>query len=486
MGYLNVTWTTSAPAVSRMSWGNAAFLCSGNKPDGTSNPQIVTSSNYSDLIPDTRWEYKALQSYFANMAGRPTNDTYLYWMGQGSGITGIAQGTGLEYYIKYPPYDSIDTVQVDPTGGTNWQAIASFNISTCPSGYVAETGDYGKYNGYVTFSGVMDGDVDDGGPYFDSGGATYSGTLARDIMHASGGRIRVLATRNGFGVAAQKLIPEDIQFICPAYDVTAGETGIMGDSTGSVEDLQNCLGMCAGNSMMTVWALPTSAEVNATYPDASVSQEAQNLRDYVGQDKNAILIYADVATGSNGTGLDDPAACYLGKIVDTHPHTTLTLADLNISLNSRTDDNDKAAWDAGNIACIFRKSELGFSTDQISYGFTLSGTTPENRLNNVRCKYLVQSNVLQDLWSLISSRNVRINKAGLGKVTDTINATLNRLESQGIIDAGDRQVEIPLANGTSAEWTSARQTRIIPSIIVRWSWHTSPEQLNINQFGEIL
>lgn len=486
MGYINVTWTNSAPSARRASYGNVAILCSGNAPDGCDNPQLVTNTTYTSLIPSTRWEYKALQSYFSNFTGTPTNDTWLYWMGAGDDVSGIAQGTGLEYYIRYGPFDSIDTVQVDPTGGSNWQDIAAFNITTCPSGYIAITGDYGKYNGYVEFSGVMVSTVDNGGPYFDSGGKTYSGTLARDIMSASGGRMRLLATRGGYGVAAQAIIPKDIQFICPVYDVTAGETGIMGDSTGSIEDLQNCLGICAGNRMQVVWALPASADVNTSYPDGNVSYESQDLRDYIGQDQNGILIYADVATGSDGTGLDDPAACYLGKICDTHPHDPLTLAELNISLNSRANDNDKAAWDAGQIACVFRKSDLDISTDQISYGFTLAGTSPNNRLNNVRCRYNVEINVLQDLWQLLSSRKVRINKAGLGSVIDSINGTLNRLLSEGIIDEGERNVQIPLIQGTAAEWTAARTSRIIPSIIVRWPWHTSPEQLNITQFGEIL
>ena len=86
----------------------------------------------------------------------------------------------------------------------------------------------------------------------------------------------------------------------------------------------------------------------------------------------------------------------------------------------------------------------------------------------------------------LSSRTVRISKAGLARIIDTINATLDRLESEDIIDPGSRHVEIPLMNGTADEWSTAKTTRIIPSIIIRWTWNTSPEQLNITQFGEIL
>lgn len=481
--YITVTWVTETPSNQSMGYGNATFLCSGNAPEGLNNPQLITRSNYTNLIPSSRYEYKALQSYFENFTGSPTNNTYLYWMGSAGAITGIALGSDLTYFLKYPPYESIDTISVDPTGGSNWQDIAAYDGSTNQSGYIAMTGDYGLFNGYVNFSGQYIAGEDQGGPYFESGGTTYSGAIARSIMEASGGRIEIKGIRNAFGTAAQAIIPRDVQFLVAPYDVATDASGIMGDS-GAVEDLRNMLGMCAGNRMIAVWALPKAASPGSSYVDAGVNYE--NLRDFVGQDKNAVVVYADVTTGSDGSGLEDPAAAYLGKICDSPPHRTLTLADMNIGLASRSDENDEISWTAGNIACIFRKSDLGFSTDQISYGFTFSGTTPSNRVNNVRCKYLVEYNILADLWRLLSSRTLRISRNGLGKIIDTINATLSRLESEDIIDPGSRYVQIPLIDGTAAEWTNARLTRRIPAIIIRWTWNTSPEQLNITQFGEIL
>ena len=79
-----------------------------------------------------------------------------------------------------------------------------------------------------------------------------------------------------------------------------------------------------------------------------------------------------------------------------------------------------------------------------------------------------------------------MSKNGLAKISDTINATLNRMESEDIIDAGPRYVSIPLMNGTEAEWSAARASLRVPAIIVRWSWYGNAEQLNITQFGEIL
>lgn len=481
--YITVTWVTETPVSQGMSYGNTCLLCSGNAPEGANNPQIVTSSSYLSVISSSSYEYKALASYFKNFTGSPTNTTYCYWMGSSANVSGDAIGSRLTWQIKYPPYESIDSVWIDPTGGSNWQEVDAFDISTTPSGFIAITGDNGLYNGFVNFSGVYVNDVDQGGPYFESGGANYSGEIGRDIIDASGGRLQIRAARSPFGVAAANIIPLDVQFIAAPYDIATDNSGIMGDS-GAIDDLRSMLSICAGNRMMAVWALPKGGSPGSNYDDAGVNYEL--VRDYVGQDKNAIVFYADVTTGSDGSGLDDPAAALLGKICSTAPHTTLTLADVNLGLVSRTNENDENAWTAGQVSCIIRKSDLGFTTDQLSYGFTFSGTSPSNRLNNVRCKYIVEYNVLVDLWMLLSSRNARISKNGLSKIIDTINGTLNRMEAEDIIDPGSRMVEIPLMGGTPAEWSQAKLTRRVPAIRVRWTWNTAIEQLNITQFGEIL
>lgn len=480
MGYIETTWVSEAPSSRGMGWGHAVFLTSGSAPSNCSNPQLVTSSNYTEYISSSSYEYIALGSYFKNFTGSPTNNTYVYWMGDGRGITGTLEGTGLAYTLNFAPFTSIDKVYVDPTGGQNWQEIVASGVGSCQSGYIARTGAANIYDGRIQF---LDDD-DDGGPYFDSGGTNYSGLNARNIIAASGGRFRTLATQGGFGVAAQDLKDYDIQVVCPLYNTAGNGTGL--ENTPAYNDLRNALTLVAGNRRFVVWALPKSASPHSDY--GGTSYDYNQFRNYIGQDKNAIVFYADVSTGTNGTGLDDPAACLLGRICDNHPHISLTLDPITISLASRENDNDKAAWDAGQILCVFQKSDLGFSTDQLNYGFTFAGTSPSNRLENVRCKYLTQFNIEVDLWSLLSSHAARINKAGLRLIMSTINGTLDKLLSQGIIDDGpaERFVDIPLLRGTSAEWTAANRDRMVPAIIIRWPWANTVEILKITQFGEVI
>ena len=482
MAYITVIWVTETPTARLMSWGNIVFLASGSKPSQCSNPQLVTPSNFTEYVASNSYEKIAYGSYLRNIGGTPTNKSYIYWMGGGAGITGIAeQVSDINYKINLGPFSAIDNVYVDPTGGQNWQEIATGDAGWTPSGisgYRPGSGAVGIYDGNIWFTGQ----VLHGGPYFDSGGTTYSGSNARDIIDVSGGIVRILATQNGFGVAQSDLKDYDIQFIVPLYNTAGDGTGL--ESTPAYNDLRSALVMAAGNRRMVVWALPKDSAPNTEY--VGTSYDYNQFRNYIGQDQNAIIIYADVLTGSTSTGLDDPAAALAGRICATHPHVSQSLDTLNISLAKVEDENAKQAWDAGQIICTFKQTQWGFDTVQLNYGFTLAGTSPSNRLNNVRCKYIVLYNVLQDLWSLLSTRTVRITKSGCNSVIDVIHGTLNRLASQGIIDEGERTVDIPLLRGTPAEWTYANLNRIIPAVIVRWPWRNTVEQIIITEFGEIV
>jgi len=490
MPYLQVTWTTEPPASRSMGWGNVVFLATGAAPSQASNPQLITTTNYTDYLTAGTEEYKAIGSYKNNVPGTPTNSSYVYWMGDNAQLTGILQKvTDIQYKLNLGPFYSIDKVLVDPTGGENWETLVASDITfSGQSGYWAGTGEGGAgFNGNINFSGhsLL------GGPSFAFSGYTPAGLLdetlsganARAVLAASGGHFKTYAMQNGFGVAQGALKDYDIQFIVPLYEIAGDGTGLM--QTPAYNDLLNSLTMAAGNRRMVIWAMPKESAPNDVY--YGTGKDYNQFRNYIGQNRNSIVIYADVNTGATDVTIDNPAAALAGRICSSHPHTPQTLDSITLSLAQWENENDKAAWDAGKIICVFRKTDLGFDTDQLNYGFTFAGTSPSDRIENVRCKYIVEYNVLVDLWKLLSSRTVRVNKAGLNRIIDTINGTLNRMLSQGIIDEGTRSVRIPLLeSGTDAEWSNANETRIVPAIIIRWAWKNSVESLIITEFGEII
>lgn len=477
MAYIEVTWVTEVPLAAGMTWGGTVFLASGSAPGESNNPQQVTPNDYSNYLASNSYEYLAYGSFRKNLVSTPSSATYVYWMGAGQGKTGILQkSTDIAYQLPLGPFSAINKVEIDPTGGQSYQEI----LSTSISGYTAGSGYANIYNGWINFSGH----TLDGGPYFESGGKTYSGTEGQGILSASGAVLRALATQNGFGKAAEDLQPfaNNIQFVVPLYNVAGNGTGLM--DTPAWNDILNSLTMVAGRRQLVIWALPKSASPNTNY--LGTAYDYNQFRNFVGQDKNAVVFYADVATGANLTGLDDPAAALAGRITAAHPHTPLTLDTITMSLASRANPMDKAAWDAGKILCVFRETDLGFTADQLNYGFTFAATSPSDRIENMRCKYIIEYNIKVDLWKLLSSRTVRVNKAGLNRIISIINGTLDRLKSQGIVDDGNRIVDIPLLRGTDVEWTDANLTRRVPAIIVRWPWKNSVESMIITQFGELV
>ena len=156
--YIELNWTTEAPVPASMGEGNICLLASGNAPSQSSNPQQITPSSYADYLSSSTYEYIAYGSYKNNVNGTPSNSVYVYWMGEGAGITGILEkSTDLTYFIGTPPFSAINSVQIDPTGGGNWQDIDAYT-TTVTSGFMAQSGEIeGIYNGWINFSGSEDG-----------------------------------------------------------------------------------------------------------------------------------------------------------------------------------------------------------------------------------------------------------------------------------------------------------------------------------------
>jgi hypothetical protein len=71
-------------------------------------------------------------------------------------------------------------------------------------------------------------------------------------------------------------------------------------------------------------------------------------------------------------------------------------------------------------------------------------------------------------------------------VIEQINASLDSLLGQGLIDEGERVVDIPLLRGSAIEWSNANRDRKIPSVIIRWPWKNAVESIMITEFGEII
>lgn len=478
--YIDIIWTDEPPTPERMGWANTCFLISGARDsDATSNPMLVTSENYSDYL--SNHDETCLSSYYAQ--GTLSNDTYVYWMESGTeetGIFNIEESDDLDpLNFDDGPFSAIGGVFVDPTGGSNWQEIDAYDETETSSGYVWETGNAGQYKQEITF--------EKDGPYFTSGdGDTlYTGSEAIDILVESGGRFKLEAEGNKFAKAKKDLAEYNIQLIVPVYDVS-GTTGITSDYCH--DDLSNAIDMVQGNQRRVIWSLPREAKPDDVFP--GTDRTYSEFKDYIGHSEYASVVAAKVSLDANNQINDHPAGVIAGKAASLHPHENLTLKPVDVSLSKdgeyKENDSIKRAWDSAGIMCFFKQKDFGFDSPQINYGFTLSSTSPTNRLNNVRCRDLVYYNIYQDLWSLLSSDPApRVSKSGLRRVIRTIIGTQRSLRDQGIID-GVGSVKIPLLDsGTDEQWATARSTLRVPAVEVTWKWRNSIEYIRITSFGEM-
>lgn len=468
--YLTLTWATEAPVSLGEGESNVLFMVSGDIPVGQENPFVITSSTYESILTIETLPYVAATSYFKQFSGAPTNLTYMYVMSEsGNTTTGtlIYTGTPLHYEVPYKPVESISNVfiNLNDDQGSGWQEIGTGSATTT-TGYYLGTGSAGNYDGIIYF-GTGNG-VTGGGPYFSSGGTDYTGFVPE------GATFRSFYQEDSFSHCARSTSDLDVQIVVPVHNVL--DSGMMLDNaTGCERDLAMTLDMIAGKRRICTFAVPKYE--NLTGMDNGNNWE--ELIDYIGNDRRSCVIYADVEVDGS-LPADDPASVYAGMIAATPPHTTLTFAVPTISLASRANLQDQLRWEQGQIACIFRQSDLRFTADQISYGFTFAGTSPSNRLHNVRCKHIVEFNILADLYSLLSARVAYMTPSGIDMIRSCINRTLNRMLVKGIIDSGPRIILISDPDAT------ARLTGRVSSVKIRWTWNTSIEGIDITEFGELM
>ena len=125
--------------------------------------------------------------------------------------------------------------------------------------------------------------------------------------------------------------------------------------------------------------------------------------------------------------------------------------------------------------------ELSGDPFAVVRGFTLGTDSNSDRIEAVRCKFIIVQTLRNALISLLSARTVRMSYQGMQSVKKQIEAVFSTLQDQGIVD-GLVSVEIPveddlLLNNAAAKL--ARQKKQIPAIRVAYLWNTSLEEIVI-------
>ena len=67
-------------------------------------------------------------------------------------------------------------------------------------------------------------------------------------------------------------------------------------------------------------------------------------------------------------------------------------------------------------------------------GFTFGTDVNSDRINAVRCKYIILQTLRNGLWSLLSSQTVRMSYKGMVKIEEKIKSIFAQLVADDIVD----------------------------------------------------
>ena len=480
--YITVTFGTSSPSSATATTNNCAVVGRDSLYSGTSD--VLTLTSLTDAIDygiDADSDlYQTLSSFYSQNG---VGQTVVYAVPYPGSIVGasytLVQATGEDdvWYAPGRPVEDITAVAVDFDDGSG-------QISQTVTTHYAKEALGSYYSGKITFTAA--------GP-IDGGGVCYSGEVP------STAKVYMSYSKTAFQAAMALLMEDDydIQFVTLSYDVANQLSYTDGAATGLMDDFRTIKEHCAAAVNDNKWrmgviSLPSDATPNSSAAAYGGSANWEDIRTDVGQSRNVIAIKA-IPTETGGSANDDPAGVYMGLIAATHPHKNITLQPLTISQTSYENKMYQMAWESAQVAVPRYEPLDPDRATVVNFGMTF-GTGRENRINNVRCKYLVARMLYTDLYLFLRAGDVNYNIAGLDRIEGQVRATLQKAKGLGYIDSieditilGKELFTVPYSSLTTtqkalyASYTNSQRV----TISVTYGWSPGVETIVLNPVLEV-
>jgi hypothetical protein len=229
----------------------------------------------------------------------------------------------------------------------------------------------------------------------------------------------------------------------------------------------------AGKMCLFIYASPGNAD-----PDDTISGGGGvkwgSLKSIVGQREDFSFIKAKPSTTK-----DDMASGLMGMCSATHPHTTMGFARPHMAIVEQEPILNQGKWRDAQTNYIIQKRFLAGAPFMIVRGFTFGTDANSDRINAVRCKYIILQTLRNGLWSLLSSRTVRMSYKGIVKVEEQIKGIFAGLVADDIVDSF-AYVRIPLKYdflAKNAASVLAAQKSEISGIRIGYYWNRSLEEI---------
>ena len=471
--FITIIFGTAAPAPGAVPFDNSLIIGDGSAHLAESKMYALTSTLWQSVLEADGFSssdqlYNSVADFFS--ASPTPQDCFAYAYVTGSEIEHLdvplvkVTGTVWETIIKPP--------EGFGPGGTGVEQVKFYE---CEGGTGYEIN---KADGSVglAFTVVKDGLGNWTGELeFGNGLTGQSGITLEDDLFATC-KITVDFTAGTKGGIGQAIAEYKINMCCLALenDETKKNHSDNVFGTGQVDDLMTMLNAISGKNCIFFYALPGDAN-----PEDSITGATNlwgELRSLVGQREDFVGFKTKPSSLN-----DDMAAGFMGMTSATHPHITMCFAPPHMGIKEQEPIINQIKWKDAKINYIRKAVELSGEPYQVLRGFTFGTDVNSERINAVRCKYIIVQTLRNGLYSLLSSRTVRLSYNGMQRVKAQIEAIFATLKDQGIVD-GLVYVKIPveqdfLANNAAGKL--ARQKREIPAIEIGYLWETSLEELNI-------
>ncbi len=470
--FITIFFGPSAAAPAAVEYDKSMIVGDGSAHLSSSKLYLLTQTTWEtqledDAFTDSDQLYKSVADFFA--ASPSPEEVYAY---------AYVTGANVEYTnVPLTPVD--DTIWEIPQkppagfgpGGTGLERVRFYhpgtgfqwNYSAGATGlaFTVYTDSQGNWTGQLAFPNGLTG----------QSGAAVIPPEAND-------KITVDFTMGTKGGVGQQIADYGINMVSLALANTPSiadyATNVFG--TGQVDDLDTMMSSIAGKQCIFIYAIPGNAG-----PDDAISEGGGvkwgSLKSIVGQREDFVAIKAKPSV----TG-DDMASGLLGICSSTHPHTGIGFARPHMAIQEKEPIINAAIWREAQTNYIIQRNELAGKPFMVVRGFTFGTDVNSDRINAVRCKYIILQTLRNGLWSLLSSQTVRMSYKGMVKIERKIAAIFAQLVADDIVDKFV-YVRIPLkANFLAGDAVAkaANASKVVSGIKIGYEWNSSLEEITIS------
>ena len=422
--FITIFFGPSAAAPAAVEYDKSMIVGDGSAHLSSSKLYALTSDAWQTTLSDDGFTtsdqlYKSVADFFA--ASPTPEQVFAYAYVAGSNVE----------YTDVPLSPLTDTIWEIPSkppagfypGGTGLERVRFYHPSTgfqwnykdgsTGLAFTVITDSQGNWNGQLKFPNGLTG---------------TSGPIVKPVE--ADDKVTIDFTMNAKGGVGDQITEQGINLISLALENTQTlknyGSNIFG--TSQVDDLDIMMSAIAGKQCIFFYAIPGDAN-----PDDLITGGGGvkwgSLKSIVGQREDFVGFKSKPSVTK-----DDMASGLLGMTSSTHPHTSLAFARPHMAIKEREPIINSALWREAQTNYIIQRNELSGKPFMIVRGFTFGTDVNSDRINAVRCKYIMLQTLRNGLWSLLSSQSVRMTYKGMVKIEQKIESIFAQLVFDDIVD----------------------------------------------------